>query len=643
MKRTMISIALLLTVPAVDAQDRPDVPPRRLPTVPVRPPDVPQGHGRYLVILHDPSTFPHPANEPRPPQAPEPDFARFGGTVEHTERNVRVVMMPATALKQLERHASVKGVQRVWMGEPASELNQESESRLVPASDTAENTLPNGRMYWQSGDFTYDGSGNIRQIGTDSYQYDSGGRLIRSVVNNVVETYEYDAFANLTRKTTAGRPDRIVAVNKETNRLSGYPYDGSGNLLAYDGAEYLYDGFNMMALSVHGGLRRRYIYSPDDERIGTTILGQGVTRWKMRDFQGRVLREFSDVSGFWAWDEDFVYAGNRLISADRTSWNGGKVHFHSDHLGTTRLMTTQSGLRVARHDFFPFGNEQTFLGQEVTNYEYDRVATMKFTGHERDFHGALSVDNSDYLDYMHARYYNPNLGRFLSVDPTWESADLSAPQSWNRYSYVRNNPINNTDPDGRVCVPCVAVGGLLGVGYESYRQVRSGQPVDNARLLAALTLGAGGGGVAGRLAPAAYNAALANPGAVSTATTLVGGALTPGPESLTSAVPTSVRLLTPGAGGRMLTEAIGVVSESPAAQRVAMMDEMLRQISARADAPWVAQKVSATGGATAWVGDMHTLVIDSAGNIYKGPNSLVKFGTKDKDLLVEDWSKLVPK
>lgn len=41
-------------------------------------------------------------------------------------------------------------------------------------------------------------------------------------------------------------------------------------------------------------------------------------------------------------------------------------------------------------------------------------------------------------------------GRFLSVDPTWDSADLGKPQSWNRYSYVWNNPVNATDPDGRL-------------------------------------------------------------------------------------------------------------------------------------------------------------------------------------------------
>ena len=53
---------------------------------------------------------------------------------------------------------------------------------------------------------------------------------------------------------------------------------------------------------------------------------------------------------------------------------------------------------------------------------------MKYTGHERG--------DGD-LDYMHARYYSPAMGCFLSVDPAWESAGLQTPQTWNRYAYVR--------------------------------------------------------------------------------------------------------------------------------------------------------------------------------------------------------------
>jgi RHS repeat-associated protein len=53
-------------------------------------------------------------------------------------------------------------------------------------------------------------------------------------------------------------------------------------------------------------------------------------------------------------------------------------------------------------------------------------------------------------DYMHARYYSPVLGRFLSVDPVINMKRvMTEPQGWNRYAYVSNNPINKVDPDGR--------------------------------------------------------------------------------------------------------------------------------------------------------------------------------------------------
>ncbi|MCP4602192.1 MAG: RHS repeat-associated core domain-containing protein, partial [Proteobacteria bacterium] len=53
------------------------------------------------------------------------------------------------------------------------------------------------------------------------------------------------------------------------------------------------------------------------------------------------------------------------------------------------------------------------------------------------------------LDYMHARYCNPQLGRFLSLDPVMQTGRaMGSPQLWNRYSYALNNPLNYTDPTG---------------------------------------------------------------------------------------------------------------------------------------------------------------------------------------------------
>jgi len=60
---------------------------------------------------------------------------------------------------------------------------------------------------------------------------------------------------------------------------------------------------------------------------------------------------------------------------------------------------------------------------------------------------------------MHARYYNPNVARFLSVDPG-RDVDPKVPQAWNIYAYVRGNPVRNNDPNGRQLNPVTGRYGL---------------------------------------------------------------------------------------------------------------------------------------------------------------------------------------
>jgi RHS repeat-associated protein len=115
-----------------------------------------------------------------------------------------------------------------------------------------------------------------------------------------------------------------------------------------------------------------------------------------------------------------------------------EVVLHVDHLGSTRYTTLAledgvpaSGSALTRHKFFPFGEEITPLVDDTTKM---------FTGHERD--------SETGLDYMLARYYGSSLGRYLSTDPVSDSVSSAAPQTWNRYSYVRNNPLSRIDPNG---------------------------------------------------------------------------------------------------------------------------------------------------------------------------------------------------
>jgi RHS repeat-associated protein len=409
-----------------------------------------RGTGKYVLVLADPRTT---VDDPKTgkKRAHEPDVARHGGKVLFKKDGTRVIKLPVKAAGALRKEQNVAYLQRIWLGESAQEWAEEQSqsSSLRSEATPAVETDPEG-LTWATGEYLYDGSGSIKQIGEGTYKYDTLGRLKQSVTNGVTETYQYDSFGNLVEKSANG-VIKATPVDAVSNRLRGETYDVAGNLTTRAGTpQYHYDSFSMIDAKERPS--QRIIYGPDDERIGV-INDSSLSRWKIRDFHGQVLREFKgdDVGGYWLWLEDYVYAGGRAVAAEREAYFSGKRYLHTDHLGTVRMITTQDRKRLGVHEFSPFGVERTDATQETKLLgEFtggdSRSEPMKFTGHERDWEGWLNVDNDDYVDYMHARYYDPNLGRFLSVDRVLGEPDQ--PQSWNRYAYARNSPVRLVDPDG---------------------------------------------------------------------------------------------------------------------------------------------------------------------------------------------------
>jgi len=106
-------------------------------------------------------------------------------------------------------------------------------------------------------------------------------------------------------------------------------------------------------------------------------------------------------------------------------------YYHTDHLGSPLAMTDAAGSVVWRRNYKPFG-EEINLGGLARN-------THKFTGKE--------FDPGTGLYYYGARYYDPVIGRFITVDPA--KGKPGNPQSWNRYVYCLNNPYKYVDPNGR--------------------------------------------------------------------------------------------------------------------------------------------------------------------------------------------------
>jgi RHS repeat-associated protein len=418
-----------------------------------KPAKLPPGQGKYLMVLWDAGTpVPGSTTGEKVQKIPEPDLDKIGGKLLHKTDNRRIITLPLGVAKQLRKHQAVVYLQRLWQGE-----SLEGWDETIPAAALQVRTDADVDLTWGPENYTYDGSGNVTAIGGDSFVYDAVGRLKQATVNGKTESYTYDAFGNLLQKGLAGGGTTNVPVDSASNRLSGQGYDAAGNVTTHGGrADYQYDSLSMMFRSRNG---RRMIYDANDERIGT-IMDSSLSRWTMRDFDGQIIREFkADSIGtdmIWYWHLDHFRGEGALLAGESQQWGyfgdtwGGKRQYHLDHVGSVRMVTDSQGRSLSEHDFYPFGVSQTKTYQEQIDWGDPHIDAMRFAGQWRDFLGWLDVENSDYLDYMHARYYDPNNGRFLSVDPAGASVLAARPQTWNRYSYATNSPLVFIDPSGRI-------------------------------------------------------------------------------------------------------------------------------------------------------------------------------------------------
>jgi RHS repeat-associated protein len=115
------------------------------------------------------------------------------------------------------------------------------------------------------------------------------------------------------------------------------------------------------------------------------------------------------------------------------SQNGYGV-YHPDFRGSTVILTDAGGSVTDRYMYDAYGNLMNHSGSSDTPFLYNGQ------------YGIMTDGNG--LIYMRARYYNPEVRRFVSQDS--EEGDIGNPLSLNLFSYVENNPVNYVDPSGNV-------------------------------------------------------------------------------------------------------------------------------------------------------------------------------------------------
>ena len=216
-------------------------------------------------------------------------------------------------------------------------------------------------------------------------------------------------------------------------------YDAVGNLINDCNKTRTYDGNNKMVSAVDSGVTTGYQYNANGSRVSKTV--GSATTWYIYGVGGELIAEYPANGATNTPQMEYGYRNGQMLiegGCDVVRW------LVADHLGTPRMSVDITGTlaNMKRHDYLPFGED---IGAGVgirtagQGYSADCIR-QKFTGKERD--------GETGLDYFGARYYSNVQGRFTSPDEPFVDQEESNPQSWNLYSYVRNNPMNATDPYG---------------------------------------------------------------------------------------------------------------------------------------------------------------------------------------------------
>ncbi len=222
-------------------------------------------------------------------------------------------------------------------------------------------------------------------------------------------------------------------IERTTNRFAantGTVYDDAGNVVSDDKfreMDFVYDANGRMAKAIKANFPEALsVFDAGGNKVATRV--NDVWRFQIYDAGGKCVAE---------------YGGPQ--SAD----DGGVKYTHQDIQGSTRTISTQAGFAQARMDYQAFGEQiSSGIGQRTTT-GYTTSDTL------RNRYALTERDEATGLDDTWFRKLENRGGRWTSPDPYNGSANIGNGQSWNRYSYVENQPTNLVDPSGLLALSWV--------------------------------------------------------------------------------------------------------------------------------------------------------------------------------------------
>jgi RHS repeat-associated protein len=292
-------------------------------------------------------------------------------------------------------------------------------------------------QYWDQGGFQ------------ENFTYDALNRISTSVLlGQAVQTFTYDDAGNLLTKTGVGtgayqypaqgasavRPHAVQTIPG----IGSFNYDDNGNLTGGAGRTVEWASFDMPVKITANQTTATFVYGAEHQRTrqvrgdGSTVIYAGAQEVE-KNASGTVVKTY--------WPAGIGLEIDRPGStASELLW------YHHDRLGSVIGLTDQQGTLAEKLAYDAWGKRRTIDGSLVNG-----TSTPNNLDGKKDYRGFTGHEMLDQLDLVHmnGRIYDPLVARFLSGDPFIQ--DPVDGQNYNRYTYVLNNPTNNTDPTGFNC------------------------------------------------------------------------------------------------------------------------------------------------------------------------------------------------
>ena len=294
--------------------------------------------------------------------------------------------------------------------------------------------------------FTYD---NLKRLETSNYIVTGNSQLNGQILN-----MEYFANGNIKSKNgddytygaNGAGPHAVTKVVKDNGGGTvNYTYDNNGNMESGDGRSLEWTSFNKPSQITKGNKTENYVYGADRQRVlktkadGSKIWYSGSGYERHYQANGTIFHKYTMTAG-----GQVIGTYTQIEDANGSLVTSKTTRILTDHLGSVDVVCDANSNACTYTSFSAFGERRNAVNwNSVTNLSgtslYNSYGiTMGYTGHEMD--DDLGLIN------MKGRIYDASLGRFISADPMIQAPNNS--QSYNRYTYVFNNPLSLVDPTG---------------------------------------------------------------------------------------------------------------------------------------------------------------------------------------------------